>query len=121
MANLQKFRSHESDNTQSAAVWSQQTEVAVDATTDTVDVSAYHTVHLQTDEDIYFGFSTYTTDMIDSDDSSSSDTIVANNDPTIPANTLTFLKVPKGVGDTIYVHFKQVSSAASKFLKIVHL
>jgi len=97
MANLQKFRSHESDNTQSAAVWSQQTEVAVDATTDTVDVSAYHTVHLQTDEDIYFGFSTSTTDMIDSDESlylKGGDTIYS-------------LRVPHGLGDTVILQMQE--------------
>jgi uncharacterized UPF0146 family protein len=101
MANLQKFRSHESDNTQSAAVWSQQTEVAVDATTDTVDVSAYHTVHLQTDEDIYFGFSTSTTDMIDNDESlylKGGDTIYS-------------LRVPHGLGDTVILQMKEKTSA----------
>jgi|3_EtaG_2_1085321.scaffolds.fasta_scaffold62539_2 hypothetical protein len=100
MANLQKFRSHESDNTQSAAVWSQQTEVAVDATTDTVDVSAYHTVHLQTDEDIYFGFSTSTTDMIDNDESlylKGGDTIYS-------------LRVPHGLGDTVILQMKEKTS-----------
>ena len=97
MANLQKFRSHESDNTQSAAVWSQQTEVAVDATTDTVDVSAYHTVHLQTDEDIYFGFSTSTTDMIDADESlylKGGDTIYS-------------LRVPHGLGNAVILQMKE--------------
>jgi len=101
MANLQKFRSHESDNTQSAAVWSQQTEVAVDATTDTVDVSAYHTVHLQTDEDIYFGFSTSTTDMIDSDESlylKGGDTIYS-------------LRVPHGLGDTVILQMQEKTTA----------
>ena len=101
MANLQKFRSHESDNTQSAAVWSQQTEVAVDATTDTVDVSAYHTVHIQTDEDIYFGFSTSTTDMIDNDESlylKGGDTIYS-------------LRVPHGLGDTVILQMKEKTSA----------
>jgi len=101
MANLQKFRSHESDNTQSAAVWSQQTEVAVDATTDTVDVSAYHTVHLQTNQDIYFGFSTSTTDMIDNDESlylKGGDTIYS-------------LRVPHGLGDTVILQMKEKTSA----------
>jgi uncharacterized UPF0146 family protein len=97
MANLQKFRSHESDNTQSAAVWSQQTEVAVDATTDTVDVSAYHTVHLQTDEDIYFGFHSSTTDMIDVDESlylKGGDTIYS-------------LRVPHGLGNTVILQMRE--------------
>tara|TARA_R110000822_G_scaffold88917_1_gene205711 strand:+ start:229 stop:561 length:333 start_codon:yes stop_codon:yes gene_type:complete len=97
MANLQKFRSHESDNTQSAAVWSQQTEKAVDATTDTVDVSAYHTVHLQTDEDIYFGFNSSTTDMIDVDESlylKGGDTIYS-------------LRVPHGIGNTVILQMRE--------------
>ena len=86
MANLQKHRAHESLNTDSAAVWSQQTEEAVDATTDTVDVSAYHTVHLMTDEDIYFAFSTSTTDIIDVD-------------------------VPHGLGSTVILQMREKTSA----------
>ena len=111
MANLQRHRAHESLNVDTAAGWDVQTRLTISSAAHvTSDISSASQICIESDSEVYFRF-----------DSSSSDTIVANNDPTIPANTLTFLKVPKGVGDTIYVHFKQVSSAASKFLKIVHL
>ena len=101
MANLQKYRAHESLNTDTAAGWSQQTEVAVDATLDNDDVSSYHTVHLQTDEDIYFGFSTSTTDMIDVDESlylKGGDTIYS-------------LRVPHGLGNTVILQMREKTSA----------
>ena len=101
MANLQKHRAHESLNTDSAAVWSQQTEEAVDATTDTVDVSAYHTVHLMTDEDIYFAFSTSTTDIIDVDESLY----------LMGGDTIYSLKVPHGLGSTVILQMREKTSA----------
>ena len=101
MANLQRFRVHESENTQSAAVWSQQTEVAVDATTDTVDVSAYHTVHLQTDQDIYFTFSTTTTDVINN----------SNSLYLKGGDTIYSLRIPHGLGDTVILQMKEKTSA----------
>jgi len=101
MANLQKHRAHESLNTDSAAVWSQQTEVAVDATTDTVDVSAYHTVHLMTDQDIYFAFSTSTTDIIDVDESLY----------LMGGDTIYSLKVPHGLGSTVILQMREKTSA----------
>ena len=100
MANLQKHRAHESLNTDSAAVWSQQTEEAVDATTDTVDVSAYHTVHLMTDEDIYFAFSTSTTDIIDVDESLY----------LMGGDTIYSLKVPHGLGSTVILQMREKTS-----------
>jgi len=100
MAQLQLHRAHESLNTQSAAVWSQQTEVAVDATTDTVDVSNYHNVHLQTDQDIYFAFSTSTTDIIDTNASlylKGGDTIYS-------------LRVPRGLGDSVILQMQEATA-----------
>ena len=109
MANLQKHRAHESLNTDSAAVWSQQTEVAVDATTDTVDVSAYHTVHLMTDQDIYFAFSTSTTDIIDSDESLY----------LMGGDTIYSLKVPHGLGSTVILQMKE-KTAADATVRLVY-
>ena len=55
-------------------------------------------------------------------DGLTSDTIGAGgHDLRLPADTLTFIKVPKGVGSTIVVHFKQVTSEASKYLRMVKL
>ena len=100
MAQLQLHRAHESLNTQSAAVWSQQSAEAVDATTDTVDVSNYHNVHLQPDQDIYFAFSTSTTDIIDADASlylKGGDTIYS-------------LRVPRGLGDSVILQMQEATA-----------
>ena len=111
MANLQKHRAHESLNIDTAAGWDVQTRLTISSGAHvTSDVSSASQICIESESEVYIRF-----------DSLSSDTIVAANDPTIPANTLIFLKVPKGVGDTIYVHFKQVSSVSAKYLKIVHL
>ena len=101
MANLQKFRAHESENTQSAAVWSQQSAEAVDATTDTVDVSGYHNIHLQTDQDIYFTFSTTTTDVINN----------SNSLYLKGGDTIYSLRIPHGLGDTVILQMKEKTSA----------
>ena len=61
MANLQKHRAHESLNTESAAVWDQQTKVTVGSSPTNIDVTNYHTIHFLTTEDMFFEFSTGTT------------------------------------------------------------
>ena len=111
MATLQKFRAHESLNVDTAAGWDVQSRLTISSAAHvTSDVSAANQICIESESEILFRF-----------DSSTSDTIVANNDPTIPANTLVFLKVPRGVGDTIIFHAKQATSASTKYLKIVHM
>ena len=73
-------------------------------------MSSSNQIGIYSDSDVYIRF-----------DSSSSDTISANNDLVIPSETLAFLNVPKAVGETIYVHFKQVTSAGTKYLRIIHM
>ena len=97
MANLQKFRAHESENTQAAGGWAQQSAVAVDATTDTVDVSGYHNIHLQTDQDIYFAFSTSTTDIINA----------SNSLYLKGGDTIYSLRVPHGLGNTVILQMQE--------------
>ena len=101
MANLQKFRAHESENTQAAGGWAQQSAVAVDATTDTVDVSSYHNIHLQTDQDILFAFSTTTTDIV-----SGADSLYLKGGDTIYS-----LRVPHGLGNTVILQMKEATAA----------
>ena len=48
--------------------------------------------------EIYFNFSTTTTD------------VNASNDLLIPKNTLTFLTVPKGLGNTVYFNYNSTST-----------
>ena len=112
MANLQKHRTHESLNIETAAEWSVQAALDIsDADEVTSNVSNISQIGFYSDSDVYVRFDTLT-----------SDTIVNANDLIIPGETLAFLNVPKGVGDTIYVHFKIVTSvAADKYVRIVHL
>ena len=120
MANIGKFRAHESLNVDTAAVWDVQTRIQIDAGGGlsagvSGDLSSYNQVCIEAEVEVYFRF-----------DTSTGNTIVANNDPTIPATTLTFMKIPKGVGrseDSIYMHFYSVASTsgANKYVKLVLL
>jgi hypothetical protein len=111
MANLQKHRSHESLNVDTAATWDVQTRLTISSAAHVYsDVSNVSQIGVHSDSIVYFRF-----------DSSTSDTISANDDLRIPADTLTFIKVPQGIGSTISIHFKQVTSVATKYLRIVHL
>ena len=112
MAHLQKHRAHESLNVDTAAGWDVQTKLTIgDAAHASSDVSSVSQIGVHSDSAVYFRF-----------DNLTSDTISTTDDLKIPADTLTFIKVPRGVAkSTIHVHFKQVTSAASKFLRIVHL
>tara|TARA_R110000765_G_C18868838_1_gene600806 strand:- start:116 stop:451 length:336 start_codon:yes stop_codon:yes gene_type:complete len=111
MANLQKHRSHESLNVDSAAEWNVQTRLTISSQAHVAsNVTNVSQIGIHSDSACHFRF-----------DNLSSDTIVVNNDLQIPANTMVFLKVPQGISGDIYVHFKQVASVGSKFLRIVHL
>ena len=102
MANLQKHRAHESLNMDSAAVWDVQTAVTADADGVAVDVSSYHTIHLITDLDIYFTFNT------SGDDS----TMVPANDLVLKGgDTIYSLKVPLGLGETIYLIMERIGGS----------
>ena len=111
MANLQKHRAHESLNVDTSAGWDVQTKLTIGAAAHAIsDVSSASQIGVHSDSAVYFRFDNLTTD-----------TIAALDDLRIPADTLTFIKVPKAVGSTIQVHFKQITSVATKFLRIVHL
>ena len=107
MADLQKHRAHESLNTESAATWEQQTKMTVGSSPTNVDVTNYHTVLLQTDEDIYYGFSADTTAILGT---------AANNLYLKGGDTIYELAIPHGVGDSsdVYLHaLRKTSSSAS--------
>ena len=111
MANIQMHRAHESLNVDTAAEWNVQTRLTISSQAHVSShVSSANQIGIYSDSDVYIRF-----------DSSSSDTISANNDLVIPAETLAFLNIPKAIGETIYVHFKQVTSAATKYLRIIHM
>ena len=106
MANLQKHRAHESLNMDSAAVWDVQTAVTADADGVAVNVSGYHTIHLTTDLDIHFTFNTTGTD---------SGMVPANDLVLKGGDTIYSLKVPLGLGETIYL----IMEGADATVKIV--
>ena len=102
MANLQKHRAHESLNTDSAADWDVQSAVTADSDGVAVDVSSYHTIHLMSDNDFYFKFNTTGTD---SDISTSNDLYLMGGD------TIYSLKIPKGLGNSVYLQWERKGSS----------
>ena len=111
MANLNMHRAHESLNVETAAEWNVQTVLTIsDQAHVSSEVSSVSQIGFYSDSDVYMRF-----------DSSSSDTISANNDMIIPGETPVFFNVPKAIGETIYVHFKQVTSAGTKYLRLINL
>ena len=102
MANTQKFRSHESLNVESAADWQIQSAVTVDSDGVAVNVSSFHQVHLMSDNDFYFTFNTTGTD---SDISTSNDLYLKGGD------TIYSLKVPRGIGNSVYLIMERKGSS----------
>ena len=102
MANLQRHRTHESLNTDSAADWQVQTAVTADADGVAVNVTSYHTIHLQSDNDFYFTFNTTGTD---SDVSTGNDLYLMGGD------TIYSVKVPRGLGKKVYLIMERKGSS----------
>jgi len=76
-----------------------------------LDVSSSSQVGIYSDLEIYFTF----------DGDSGTSSISSTDDLLIPKETLTFIKVPRGVGSTIYIHVKATSSDSTKYCRIVTL
>ena len=114
MANLQKHRSHESLNVDTAAGWSVQTRLTITSADEQVsDVTNASQIGIHSDSIVYFRFDTISGDSMGSG---------TDDDLRLPADTLTFIKVPRAVGSKVYAHFKQVTSDGSAtYLRIVHL
>jgi len=111
MADIHKFRTNEAVNIEAAANWDVQTRLTISSQAHVYsNVTGVHQIGVYSDSDVKFRF-----------DAETSDTISANNDLVLPAQTVTFVKIPQGVGGTIYVHFKQVTSAGTKYLCLVHM
>ena len=104
MANLQKHRAHESLNTDTAATWELQTgttdaPVAGAASPISIDVTGYHTLGLTPAAEIYIHFH----------DTSTATLVIA--DALKLASGLSFIKIPRGLGDTIYFNYLSTSSS----------
>ena len=102
MANIQKFRAHESLNIESAGDWQVQSAVTADADGVAVDVTSYHQIHLLTDKDIYFTFNTTGTD---SDINTSNDLYLKGGD------TIYTLKIPRGLGNAVHLIMERKESS----------
>ena len=103
MANLHKLSVQESLNTETAAVWDVITNVtdaeASGGTAQNIDVSGYHTLGLTPAAEIFIHFhNTSTATLVEAD-------------ALKLAAGLSFIKIPKGLGDTIY--FNYISTSAS--------
>ena len=101
MADIQRYRAHESLNTQTAASWAVQSAATVGSTASSVQVTAYHTIHIQTDEDIYFTFAT-----------SSSDSISTSNDLYLMGGDSVYsVRIPNGLGKDVYIQWERKGSS----------
>ena len=103
MANLQKHRSHESLNTDTAATWDLITTVTdapiSSGTAENIDVSGYHTLGLTPAAEIYIHFHNTSTATLDIADALKL------------ASGLSFIKIPRGLGETIYFNYLSTSSS----------
>jgi len=110
MANLQKHRAHEALNTSSSADFQLQTVLSATTSTElNGDVSGYRTLIIQPSEDVYYGFSTSSTDMLGT---------AANNLYLVGGDTIYELSIPHGLGDTIYYHFLgKTATSAIRWVK----
>jgi hypothetical protein len=108
MANLNKYTSTEALNISYASDFKIQSAWSISNTEVTQDVSGYHTIFLQTDEDIYYGFSNSTNAILGT---------AANNLYLKGGDTIYQLAVPYGVqdgSDAIYLHaLRKTSSDAT--------
>ena len=99
MANLHANSVQESLNATTGGEWTVNaagtagSSANVTNTTHQVLKSATATIGVYSAVEIYFNFSTTTTD------------VTAANDLLIPKNTLTFLTVPRGLGQTVYFNY----------------
>jgi len=107
MANTQKFRAHESLAVDTAGDWQEQSVATVGATTTSFRVDGYHQIHILPDNDIYFTFSKVahgTTDAINT----------SNSFYLKGGDTIYTLKIPHGLGDTIYLQWQRVDATTTK-------
>ena len=106
MADLHNFTVQESLNTDTAAAWDVQTVITVDSSADSTNVTSYNTLGIHTDAEIYINFS------------STEDSLTTGNSLILAAG-LTFLKITKGVGSTIYFVYQRVSGDATMRLVLM--
>ena len=107
MANLHKYTSEEALNISYASDFEIQSAWTIAGSEVSKDVSSYHTVLIQTDEDIYYGFAGDSSDVLGT---------AANNLYLKGGDTIYELAIPHGVGDSsdVYLHaLRKTSDSAS--------
>ena len=114
MANIGKFRAHESLNTDTAATWELQAgttdaPVAGAASPISIDVSGYHTLGLTPAAEIYIHFHNTSTATL----------VIA--DALKLASGLSFIKIPRGLGDTIYFNYLATHATVDCELRVVKM
>jgi len=114
MADLHTHSVQEALNATVGGVWTVSTagtagsSANVANTTHKLLSSSTATVGVYSAVEIYFNFSTTTTD------------VTAANDLVIPKNTLTFITVPKGFGNTVYFNYNSTSTTTGA-VKVVEI
>jgi hypothetical protein len=104
MAKLHKRSVQEALNATVGGIWTVNTAATADANTDVTDTehlalaSTTATLGVYAAVEIYFNFAATEVD------------IVVAKDLVIPKNTLTFLTVPRGLGNTVYFSYLSTSS-----------
>jgi len=104
MANLHQHSVQESLNATTGGTWTVATAGTAGSSADVANtthkslIPSTATIGVYSAVEIYFNFSTTTTD------------VNASNDLLIPKNTLTFLTVPKGLGNTVYFNYNSTST-----------
>ena len=106
MANLHKYTSTEALNISYSSDFEIQSAWTIGSSEVSKDVTNYHTILLQIDEDVYYGFSDTTDDMLGT---------AANNLYIKGGDTIYELAVPHGVGDSgdVYLHAIRKGSSDS--------
>ena len=102
MSVLQKYTTQEAVNVDTSAVWDVQTVVTTtDTTTQHVNVSDYHLVIIDATSAIDILF-----------DGKSTTNCNDSNDLKLPLG-VTSMKIPKGIGNTVYLHWRRDGSTDS--------
>lgn len=104
MANLHKRSVQEALNVTVGGGWSVNSAGTAGSSADVANTTHLalatmtSTLGVYSAVDIYFNFSTTTTD------------VTAANDMVIPKNTLTFVTVPRGLGNTVYFNYNSTTT-----------
>lgn len=110
MAKLGKYNANERASAEVATEWTVSSRLDISSAAVAEKLLNEQTQYLTVYADLacYYRFDTTT-----------GDNIVTTTDPIIPATTTTRIKVPRGLGNTIYFHVVATSSSATKYFRLV--